>query len=147
MFNARMNRLRRADLSRDENVEVSRGAESPDSPKSVAELEWPVIDRIIRPCASFGGTTILSWIAHGDTRSYEWLKRKAAERGVPFNDWYPRVASMAEAIPQYPLANAHSGGHYRGWVARQIAEGFEEEIERAAMPTERLSSMRISASR
>jgi hypothetical protein len=78
--------------------------------------------------------------------SYDWLKANAASRGIPFNDWYPRVSSTLAAIPALPLGNPHSGGHYRGWVAAQIAEGFLAEIGRITT-TEAPASTPASASR
>lgn len=151
----RLNRVRKAARSAastpptaGERVNAEAKPASPARQRSVAELEWPVIERIVQSCAALGGRAILSWIPHGDRLSYDWLKARAADRGIAFNDWYPRVTSMIDAIPGYPVANPHSGGHYRGWVSRQIAEGFRDEITRSGItPTGTPSPIPTSASR
>ena len=100
------------------------------SARSVAELEWPVISRIVAECRARGAQTILAWSATPvQSESYPWLRDRARENGLPFNDWYPRVQQVREAIPSLPLQNPHSGGHYRGWVAHEIAEGFASGLK------------------
>ena len=126
-------------------ADAASGEESP-AQISIAEREWPVIERIVSACAAAGGRTIVTWIPPGNMVSYDWAKRKSAERGIPFNDWYPRVASAIAAIPQLPEDNPHSGGHHRGWVAAQVAAGFRDEMS-SLRPTEKLSSSPSGISR
>lgn len=99
---------------------------SADGP-SVAELTWPVIDRIVGSCRELGAKSIISW-SDGDTGSYSWLKSKAAERDIAFADWHPSFQSVTEAIPGIPAQNPHSGGHWRVWVNLLIADTFAREI-------------------
>ncbi len=102
--------------------------------RNVAELEWPVIEQIVNACRRQGAEVVLAWSAlPGTSGSYEWLRAKAAGSSIAFNDWFPRVASVSAAFPALSLTNPHSGGHYRGWVAGKIAEGF---VEALALPAE-----------
>ena len=93
-------------------------------PSSTAEAQWPVIGRIISTCRGLGANVIITWADTQPMESYEWLRAKAASEGVLFNDWYPRVQSVREAIPSLPLENSHSARHYRGWVMHEMAAGF-----------------------
>jgi hypothetical protein len=103
-------------------------------PRSVAELEWHVIKRTIDACHSRGAVTVLSWSKPpGDSPSYGWLEAKARSEGVPFNDWYSRVASVIRAIPELPISNQHAARHYRGWVSQEIAAGFKRELDSAGV--------------
>jgi lysophospholipase L1-like esterase len=79
-----------------------------------------------------GATFILSW-ANFDN-SYDWLKKWAAEQQIPFADWQPAVTSISARLPNLPQANAHSGGHYRGWVNSIMAQAFAQQIMKAAPP-------------
>jgi hypothetical protein len=99
--------------------------------KSVAELEWPVIQKLIEACRARGAPTVVGWSGlPAASGSYEWLRSKAAADSLSFNDWYRRVESVRAAVPALPIANPHSGGHYRGWVAREIAAGFRDQLLR-----------------
>jgi hypothetical protein len=80
-----------------------------------------------------GATFILSW-ANMDN-SYDWLKKWAAAQQIPFADWQPAVRSVNTRLPNLPQANAHSGGHYRGWVNYIMARTFARQILRAAPPS------------
>jgi hypothetical protein len=101
--------------------------------KTIAELEWPVIARIVNRCKAEGAQVILGWsklpTASG---SYAWLASRAAAAAIPFNDWYTRVDAVSKAIPGLPVVNDHSGGHYRGWVNAEIARGFASIIDSLA---------------
>ena len=77
--------------------------------------------------AHLGAAFVLSW-ANPKNPSYAWLRRKAAEEGIPFADWWPAVQSVSSAIPRAPISNPHSGGHYRSWVNRIIARTYAAEI-------------------
>jgi len=113
--------VRRNRLGIDDTVDTD-----PNRP-SVAELTWPVVERIIEECEDLGASTIISW-SDGDTASYEWLKTIAAQRNIKFADWYPFVRSVLENIPALPTRNPHSGGHWRTWVNLVIADTFAREI-------------------
>jgi hypothetical protein len=80
-----------------------------------------------------GATFILSW-ANFDN-SYDWLKKWAAEHQIPFADWQPAVNSVNTRLRNLPQANAHSGGHYRGWVNYLMARTFAQQIRQAAPPS------------
>lgn len=94
---------------------------------SVAEREWPVIEEMQRLGREWDATLIVSW-ANAPGSSYSWLRDKAAEAGIPFADWEPRVASVQQAMPELPFANPHSGGHWRSWANGEIARSFADAI-------------------
>ena len=95
-------------------------------PQSVAELERSVLDRANDFSKQAGAKLVVSWA--GSAESYAWTREWAAGNNVQFADWQPRVTAVTEAIPQMPIENPHSGGHYRGWVNRIIAEEFGRHI-------------------
>jgi hypothetical protein len=98
------------------------------SGKSVPEMEWPVIEKIISTCEALGAKPILAWVPPGNMVSYSWIKNKAAKKGIAFNDWYPSERSTLAALPSLPERNPHSGDHYPGWISGLIAAGFGREI-------------------
>ena len=126
-----VSRWRRRDLS----SSAALGVESPTkgsaaSEPSVAELTWPVIEKIVNVCREQGAVTVLGW-SYGGSPSYGWLRARAATEGVGFADWWPSVESVQRSEGDIPLGNPHSGGHLRTWVNRLIADSFAREIERA----------------
>ena len=44
-------------------------------------------------------------------------------------DWENLVLSTKEGIPNLPIINNHSGGHYRSWVNKLIARSFLKQIK------------------
>lgn len=116
----RLSRLVDAEANNEDKVEDERAA-------SVAEREWPVIEEIHHLTQGWDATLILSW-ANAPGPSYSWLRERAAKEGIAFADWEARVASIQREIPQLPVANPHSGGHWRTWVNGQIAQSFSAEI-------------------
>jgi hypothetical protein len=38
------------------------------------------------------------------------------------------VAALEQGIPELPIKNHHSGGHYRTWVNGQIAQAYARQI-------------------
>ena len=86
----------------------------------VAELEQPIFEKLLAYCKQSNSSLIVSWSDVGP--SYDFLKTRASKNGVGFADWRPRMNSIQATIPALPLKNQHSGGHYRGWVNRVIAE-------------------------
>lgn len=94
-----------------------------------AQRQWPAIQAIQAACAELGATLILSWVP--DEVSYQWLRRQAAASRLRFADWYPAAQSVRAGVGQLPLYNEHSGGHFRPWVYRLIAESFERSIRSA----------------
>jgi len=95
--------------------------------RSVAEAEWPIIEKIIRDASESGSFVVLGW-ADGESDSYLWLKQKAREREIPFADWYPRARAVMDAIPELSISNPHSAGHWRTWVNRLIAEEYARQV-------------------
>ncbi len=118
-------KLALAELRRDRLVSaadeatLSSGARAP----SVAEREWPAIERIAALSSDWGAKLVISWANPGGD-SYAWLRAKAAEQGIPFADWEPAVASVRERMPGLPFANRHSGGHWRTWSNAVIARSY-----------------------
>lgn len=114
---------------------IFRAASGPvSSRKSIAELEWPVIDGIAEQCRGYGARLIVGW-ADPDSPSYPWLKAKAQARGLPFADFAPAMAAVLANIPELEARNPHSGGHWRGWVSRLIAEAYARRILEATPPS------------
>jgi hypothetical protein len=107
---------------------AGKGERPDEGERSVAELEWPVIESIVQEAQEAGSFVILGW-AEGDSQSYRWLKQRAAERGIAFADWYPKVESMQRQVPELSMKNLHSGGHWRPWVNRIIADEFARHVE------------------
>jgi hypothetical protein len=136
---ARIERLREADRT---PVNSASRPQPVAIPTSVAELEWPVISRIVSYCKAHDAVVVLAWSKPpGESRSYDWLATAAGRNGLLFNDWYRRVEAVTTAIPALPIANDHSGGHYRGWVNGEIANGFADVL-RAANPANALNFAR-----
>ncbi len=98
-----------------------------DTGPSTAELEGPVLERILAACKQLDATLIVSWAQ--TTPSYDWLRAWASARGIAFADWAPAVAAVEAAMPAVPAENHHSAGHHRGWVLRAIAEAYAKQIE------------------
>jgi hypothetical protein len=73
-----------------------------------------------------GAELFITW-ANPD-ESYDWLKEWAREHNIPFCDWRESVNSLQGQMPGPPLWNFHSGGHFRPWVARLVADGFARQI-------------------
>lgn len=111
---------RRARIFRDAEDAASRG-------RCVAELEWPVIDSIAEDCRRYGAALVVGW-ADPESPSYAWLKGKALERGLRFADYAPAKRSVLANIPGLDPHNPHSGGHWRGWMNRLIAEEYARQI-------------------
>ncbi len=98
-----------------------------DAGPSTAELEGPVLERIVTACKELGATPIVSWAQVSP--SYQWLRAWAGARGVAFADWAPAVAAVEAAMPAVPVDNHHSAGHHRGWVLRAFAEAYAKQID------------------
>ncbi len=96
---------------------------------SIAELEGPVLDRILAFAKENNAQLVVSWSDNGT--SYEWLKTWAQNNSVGFADWAPKVRSVEAAIPALPEDNQHSGGHHRGWFNHVIAEEYARQIKAA----------------
>jgi hypothetical protein len=93
---------------------------------SVAELESPVLARLVTYANAYGAWLVVSWSDAGP--SYDWLKSWATQNGIAFADWVPKVNSVRAVIPALPEDNQHSGGHHRAWVNRLIADEFARQI-------------------
>lgn len=93
---------------------------------SVAELERPAFENLAAFARENDAKLVVGWAGSGP--SYDWLKKWAAENTIAFADWEPKMKSVTDRIPALPTENQHSGGHYRGWVNRIIAEEYARQI-------------------
>lgn len=93
---------------------------------SIAELERPVLEKILAYARENNAELIVGW--SDDETSYGWLKTWAQENSVKFADWAPKVKAVESSIPALPEDNQHSGGHHRGWVNHVIAEEYARQI-------------------
>jgi hypothetical protein len=96
--------------------------------RPIAALQEPVLDRLAAASREYGARLVMSWSNLSD--SYDRTRQWSSSRGIAFADWRPSFESVQQAVPAAPLRNAHSGGHYRTWVNRLIAESFAREITR-----------------
>jgi hypothetical protein len=102
-----------------------------------AEREAPVYKELAEIAAENHARLIISWASRDE--SYDWMRQWAQSHQIPFADWYPTVQSVMKNIPALPLGNPHSGGHYRTWVNRIIAESFANcirKLDTGAGPTQ-----------
>lgn len=99
--------------------------------RAVAQHLEPSLCRLADQCNELGATLLMSFAQspeEGDG-SYEWLRTWAKERDeAHFVDWHESAKSVTSAIPNLPIRNPHSGGHYRTWLNHVIATAFREEI-------------------
>ena len=98
-------------------------AGTPTEVPSVAQCVWPTIERIALLTREWDAVLVLGW-ANPDSESYPWLRVKAAEQHIAFADWAPAMQSVRRQIPELPLANPHSGGHWRPWANSVIARSY-----------------------
>jgi hypothetical protein len=113
--------LRRRSIQKSAQPERERGKKPSD-----AELESPVLARLMNYANEYGAWLVVSWSDAGP--SYDWLKSWAMLNGIAFADWVPKVNSVRAVIPALPEDNQHSGGHHRAWVNRLIADEFARQI-------------------
>lgn len=101
---------------------------------NLAEPLEPGLDRLKEITLENGAELIVSWTGGVDQRggSYEWLQGWAERNGVRFADWQPRALAVTTAIPELDEENPHSGGRYRPWLNRVIAETFGDAVLDAA---------------
>lgn len=90
---------------------------------SVAERVWPTIEQIVALSHEWNAILVLGW-ANPDSDSYAWLKAKAAAEQISFADWKPPMESVRGKIPDLPMQNPHSGGHWRPWTNGVIARTY-----------------------
>lgn len=93
---------------------------------SNAELQKRHLEWIMKESKKENIKFIVGW-ANLDTpndKSYSWLKNWATANNVDFADWEKLVISTSNNVPDLPLYNDHSGGHYRGWVNTLISKSF-----------------------
>lgn len=100
------------------------------SPRPIAELQAPMLEKIAAATREQGARLVVSWV--DTTGSYQFLKSWAAAKNIPFADWKPAADSVRETMPALSTENPHSGLHYRTWVNRLIAEAYARQIERKA---------------
>ena len=99
--------------------------------QNIAGLQEPMLNRLLNISKDFNAKLIVSWtdMPGSSSDSYQWLQRWAMQHDVAFADWHPGVESVQRAIPQLPIHNPHSGGHYRTWVNWMIAKAFAKQIK------------------
>jgi hypothetical protein len=97
-----------------------------DENRSVAELEAPVLEKLLSDAKQYNAKLVISWSGEGP--SYEYAKSWAQRNGVGFADWIPKVKSVEAVIPDLPRENQHSNRHYRSWVNHVIAAEFARQI-------------------
>jgi hypothetical protein len=98
------------------------------SPRPIAELQAPMLEKIAAATRDQGARLVVSWADANE--SYPLLKSWAAAKNISFADWKPAMDSVQHTMPALPHWNPHSGIHYRTWVNRLIAEAYAREIER-----------------
>ena len=97
----------------------------------VASLLGPQLDEMADYIEELGAIFIVGWAGSPeDPEPYEWVRDWAKEKGVGFADWHSLVRSVLHVIPELPVENSHSGGHFRSWVNSMIAKAFVSEIDR-----------------
>jgi hypothetical protein len=129
---ATLRRQRALQAAQQQPVQPGGPASIPARSPSVAELQAPVLEKLIAHSKESGAVLVVSWV--GTRESYDWLRGWAGAKGIAFADWWPKVDSVLAAVPALPLENDHSGGHYRGWVNRLMAEEFARQIRRPDRP-------------
>ncbi len=103
------------------------GPTSPAETATRAELQWPKIAGLVERANDAGALLVLTWAGPSD--SYDWLRTKTAQEGVPFADWTRRREALLRAMPGLTDSNAHSAGHYRTSANRLIADAFASEMQ------------------
>lgn len=93
---------------------------------------YPQYESIIQFAKKYNAKVIFSFTTSPERidENYKTLKQWAGEHDAAFADWAPMAASVKHAIPQMPINNDHSAGHYRPWMNYVIARGFAQEIIR-----------------
>lgn len=100
---------------------------------TVAETDWPNIQKIVEYCHERDILLVVSWASY-PSESYDWLRAKAQKEGLLFADWGPSVDSVLAVMPDLPTENNHSGEHHRTWVNRLIAEAYARRIRENLAP-------------
>jgi len=103
---------------------------------------WPTIERIVALSHDWNAMLILSW-ANPDTDSYQWLKAKAEREHIPFADWASGVESVRASMPDLPISNPHSGGHWRPWVNNVIARTYAREMGARPKPASEAAAKKV----
>ena len=98
---------------------------------SVAELQEDQLNKLMTISNKLNAMLIVSWadLPNSSSDSYNWLKQWAEKNKVAFADWHPSLKSVLQVIPELPIYNQHSGGHYRTWVNNIIAKAFAERFQ------------------
>ena len=94
-----------------------------------AALQEKVFDKLLEKASESEAKLIVSWEDYSE--SYIWLQEWARKNNVLFADWYPGFFSVTKEIPNMPVRNSHSAGHYRAWVNHMIAKAFACKIKEA----------------
>ena len=126
---ASVRRAQVQDPSREANVAASPGAAAP-TLASRLETQYRELKAL---SDDWGARLIVSWAVCDGTLaaegSYAWLKQWSADSGVLFADWCGEASSILAAQPGLTVYNPHSGGHFRPWVNRIVADAFAVHIQ------------------
>ena len=100
--------------------------------ENVAKLQISVFKRLKEIAKKNNSILIVGWAENpsDNSMSYEWLRRWSENNNVEFADWYTSVKSVQNNIPNLPVYNEHSGGHYRTWVNTIIARTYADIIKK-----------------
>lgn len=106
-----------------------------DSEKSVLNTQ-SIIESLSQNYAEFvkiaksqNACVIFTYAAVDSDPNYQALKEWAMLNDASFADWAPIASSIQGSIPNLPLNNDHSGGHFRPWVNQLIAKTFANDIK------------------
>jgi len=104
--------------------------------RNVARRQEPKFEALKEVADRLGATLIVGWtsLPGRDHGSYEWLRAWAEKNDIGFADWHPTVTSVRNAIPEIPVANPHSSGHYRTWINSIIARVYAKQVENSPRP-------------
>jgi len=103
---------------------------------SVASLQVHNLEELLAIAKGLNAALIVGW-SDASGESYDWLQDWARQKGVGFADWRPLVRSVQRVMPEIPLVNNHSGGHYRIWVNSLIARAYANEINKPGLQKQR----------
>jgi lysophospholipase L1-like esterase len=103
-----------------------------------ARMLAPAFKELINVSRRMGATLVLTWmpvrLSTEMTPGYRWLQEFCRRQGLAFADWFPLARSIGQHLPDLPLANNHSAGHYRTWVNAMVARAFAQQIREPQVP-------------
>lgn len=97
--------------------------------RSDATFVTQSLDSVLKQASGYQARLIVGWA--NDSPLYETAQKWSSDHHVYFANWLPRVKDTNKRLPALPITNDHSGGHYRSWVYRIIAEEFAKGVTNA----------------